>query len=43
MAQQQLPRGLEDLGRDVRAMFEKRREHELRREKSGKQKVAKGG
>jgi 18S rRNA (guanine1575-N7)-methyltransferase len=49
--QQQLPRGLEGEGgggggaegEDARAMFEKRRQRESRREKSGKQKVAKGG
>ena len=46
--QQQLPRGLEGEGtgaegEDARAMFEKRRQRELRRQKSGKQKVAKGG
>ena len=46
-AAQQLPKGLEGEGgvegEDARATFEKRRERELRREKSGKQKVAKGG
>ncbi|KAI9454984.1 williams-Beuren syndrome critical region protein 22 [Lactarius psammicola] len=46
-AAQQLPRGLDgDVGaegEDARATFEKRRQRESRREKNGKQKVAKGG
>ena len=42
-AQQQLPKGLEGESEDPKAMFEKRRQRETRREKSGKQKVAKGG
>ncbi|KAN0140976.1 S-adenosyl-L-methionine-dependent methyltransferase [Lactarius tabidus] len=41
--QQQLPKGIEDESEDPRATFEKRRQRETRREKSGKQKVAKGG
>ena len=40
-AARKLPRELE--GEDARATFEKRRQRESRREKSGKQKVAKGG
>lgn len=42
-AAQQLPKGLEGESEDPRATFEKRRQRETRREKSGKQKVAKGG
>ena len=41
--QQQLPKGLEGENEDSKATFEKRRQRETRREKSGKQKVAKGG
>ncbi|KAF8265928.1 williams-Beuren syndrome critical region protein 22 [Lactarius quietus] len=47
-AQQQVPKGFEGgegaaEGDDAKATFEKRRQRESRREKSGKQKVAKGG